>query len=302
LPTDPTSLAALAALSVPAAKLIDAVRGAIGLAYAPTHVRRMAKAEADAAVIGAEGAIRVDDVRERARLRFDSRAVRQQENIEAIVRGAVPELPESVSADPVDPDWIAEFFQQCENVSDEQMRTLWSKILAGEVAQPGRYGKRTLEAVRLLHKVEAASFTRLCAYVWMGDKEGIIPLVNAKYLEEKQIYYATFLHFASIGFLTVGIAISRVIHHGSSLDLDYHGRVFTLTPHPEPRTEPYPSFPAAFLTPVGIELAFISGADGDPAFPAVVTDALRGYGIDAVDKEPAKPNAESTTPTPHPKP
>jgi hypothetical protein len=261
-------------------------------------IRRMAQAEADAASIRAHGDVRAQEIRERALMVVESNAVRQQENRDAIVRGSLPELPEHVSDQPVEKDWTAEFFDQCENVSDPQMQTIWSKILAGEVAQPGSFSKRTLAAVRLLEKSEAESFTKLCGYVWLGHCEGLffrLPQVWT-YLETKGLYYASLLHFQSIGLLST--EASRIIHHGSTLELNYHGTAYVLTPHSEPRAIPYPAFPISLLTPVGIQLGHISGSDGDPDFPAVVATALKTVLIDMVAKEAP----DTQAPPPQPKP
>ena len=63
--------------------------------------------------------------------------MRRQWNIEEIVGGAVEALPSAVSTTPIEPDWVAEFFNQSQDVSNETMQSLWSRILAGEVASSG---------------------------------------------------------------------------------------------------------------------------------------------------------------------
>jgi len=284
-----------------AGKVVDAVRDYVGVRYEPTRIRRKALAEADAAIILANGDVRAQQVRAHALARLEFRETRRQDNIEGIVRGAIEAAPgPSTVADAaaIDPDWTAEFFDQCQDVSDAQMQTIWSKILAGEVVQPGRFSRRTLQAVRLLTKEEAENFSRLCGYLWLGDKEGIFfrsPSVFP-YLATKQITYGTLLYFESIGLLSLNAA--RMIPHGSSLELDYHGQLFTLVPMTEPRTLPHPQFFVALLTVVGLQLALISGAEGDPHFPAIVRTSLLSDGIVLNTKE--SPGAQ--TPPPQPKP
>lgn len=151
---------ALQAVSQPVVKLLDMAQAACGVAFEPTRIRRKAKAEAEALIIQ-------DDVNslllERAQARLEAKEVRRQKNIEAVVGVAAEELPAEVSKENVSPDWATRFFDKCQDVSDEKMRQLWGRLLAGEVAAPGSYSLRTLEAVALLSEREARNFARLCS-------------------------------------------------------------------------------------------------------------------------------------------
>jgi hypothetical protein len=293
--TIPTSLIDLRALSEPAGKLIDSVKDAIGAVYKPTHIRRVAKAEADAAAIHALGEVRVQDIHERAQVRAETRALRQQRNVESIVSRAVPELPATVSPDPVDPDWIADFFDQCANVSDSQMQTIWSKILAGEVARPGTFSPRTLHAVRLLRKDDADLFTRVCRYVWVGSNEIIYVHLDElnRYAEaQSDIYYASFIHLRSIGLVELQSYLVRNLLGNERMSLDYHGERFLLYP-----TEAIErALPIILLTSVGAELAPVAGATPDPAFPELVRTAVFAMGLTL------EPQPDAETPSPQPKP
>ena len=55
----------LKALAEPASKVIEAIRGAIGTLYEPTHVRRMARAEADAAAIQSKSKGEIQEIEDR---------------------------------------------------------------------------------------------------------------------------------------------------------------------------------------------------------------------------------------------
>lgn len=92
--------------------------------------------------------------------------VRHQKNIENIAQQASEMLPHEVSDEPVDPDWTADFLENCKNVSNEEMQSIWARILAGEVAQPGSFSKRTLAFVKTLSKQEAFLFTKFCNLLW----------------------------------------------------------------------------------------------------------------------------------------
>jgi len=72
----------------------------------------------------------------------------------------------TVAQEPVKEDWAAQFFEHCQDVSDEQMQVVWSKILAGEVAQPCSFSMRTLHAVKMLRSGDANTFTAYCRFLW----------------------------------------------------------------------------------------------------------------------------------------
>ncbi len=159
--------------SVPATKLIEAMHAAVGTVYRPQAIRReadaeayaievRARAEAKAHAIQAEGDARVQELAQRARNRLVTLELGRQENIDAIVEEALGLLPESVSDEPVDRDWMSRFFQECQDVSDEELRKLWAKLLANEVAEPGGCSRRTLTVLRDVSPNEARRFTELC--------------------------------------------------------------------------------------------------------------------------------------------
>ena len=64
----------------------------------------------------------------------------------------------------MDNDWTVNFFDKCRIVSDDDMQTLWSRILAGEANSPGSYSKRTVNFVSEISKEEADLFTSLCGF------------------------------------------------------------------------------------------------------------------------------------------
>lgn len=62
-----------------------------------------------------------------------------------------------------DHDWTARFFSSVQDVSSEEMQTLWAKVLAGEVERPGSTSTRTLSILRDLDQTTASLFRTLCS-------------------------------------------------------------------------------------------------------------------------------------------
>ena len=165
--------------SVALCKLIDAVRLGAGLVYEPIHVRRMAKAESVALVIRTETELALTKLRHRAAARLTNTESRRQQNIESIVEKASQELPEECSSTPVDQDWMAAFFDCCKDVGNDGVQGLWGKLLSHEVAEPGSYSRRALDALRLMSTYEAVLFSTIGFRVWGLDDWPILLIPDA---------------------------------------------------------------------------------------------------------------------------
>src|SRR4051812_35072101 len=105
----------LGEVSKPLTVLVERCCDVIGGAFLPFQIKRLAQAEAQA---------------EKIRVRGEE--TRKQVNMENILRGADPLLSETAKPADIESDWIANFFEKCRLVSDEQMQTIWSRILANE--------------------------------------------------------------------------------------------------------------------------------------------------------------------------
>ena len=178
----------------PTEKLMDSVKNAVGIAYEPRHIRKMADAKAyeinaiskalrensDVIVTYDKGNIianapEFEDFVKRTEYRLACQELRKQYNIESVIGNAYIELEtkENVSENPVDKDWLNSFFDSVANISNNQMQIIWGKLLAGEIEKPGTFSIRTLDTLRKLTQTEAELFSSLFPYIlrcW-GDAE-----------------------------------------------------------------------------------------------------------------------------------
>lgn len=225
------SLIDLSKVSKPADTLIKKISRATGAVFEPHQMRRVAKAKADAALIQAESEIQITELHRRAARRWIEEEARYQKNMEAIAAGAIPRLEGNSNADSMDDDWIANFFDKCRIVSDDDMKTLFSRVLSGEANAPGTYSKRTVNILSELDKSDAELFSKLCGFGWMiGD---VVPLVfdfeSEKY-NEFGINFGSLSHLESIGLAQVndltGFSLNdlpkkiTVLYYGKSLKLE----------------------------------------------------------------------------------
>ena len=74
-----------------------------------------------------------------------------------------------VSDKPMDADWFARWRDGAQRVSDNEMRTLWAKILAGEAVFPGSFRLRTLTTLQSLSPADARLIEEAAPFVVDGE-------------------------------------------------------------------------------------------------------------------------------------
>ena len=164
-------------LSKPANTLIEKVSGAVGMLYEPTHIRRIAKAEADAALIAANPGVGTSSLRRRAFRRWIAQEERQQTNMESVLEKTIPKLATGAAPDAVEDDWIVAFFEKARMVPDEQIQELWSRILAGQANAPGSFSRQTVNILADLDRRSAFLFRQLCRFC-VRIHADIVPFVH----------------------------------------------------------------------------------------------------------------------------
>lgn len=197
-------------LSEPLTKLVVSVSAAVAGYAKPYQIRRVAEADADALIIRTESEIESAELRYRAVERIGYREIRRQQNIESIIQRAADQLPDAVSEQPVDEDWIFRFFDISQDVSNQEMQELWARILAGEVTEPGSFSPRTLHILRLLQPDDALLFSRLCNYV--SDRCIILLHRNMdKYFNERGLPLESIMHLSSQGLARIDSDLSIIV-------------------------------------------------------------------------------------------
>jgi hypothetical protein len=247
------SIIDLGKLSKPISKLIESVSLCIGTLYEPTKIRRKAKAQADAALIKAEADIKKKELLQRAVNRFAFQEISRQENIENIIEIAAASLPEKVSEDPVDKDWMSRFFDDCKDVSNEDLQKLWGRLLAGEVSSPGYCSRKTLAILRDLSAKDGNLFKIMGNFLWSMQQEYVIPyfpdIGACVYLDKYNIKYNDLLQLDALGLIHSNLNILIDLTYGE--EIDYFDNKHICYWEPKNLTQSINVFP---LTKSGIEL------------------------------------------------
>ncbi len=250
----------------PIEKLIETVSQGIGVLYEPRRIRKAADAEAykleKLNEAEAKGLILKSDTEfeiiERAKERFAHKEINRQINLESIVEKATKHLGDSVSENPVDEDWRNRFFNKAQDVTNEEMQEIWSKILADEVTQPGKMSFRTLEIISNLSKNEAQIFETACKIAFNGGM--ILKPNNLNAFNDYGIDYSNLLLLRSAGLiydsdnLTVTFKIEPLLN-GAML---HYGKIIIICSKENSQEI---KFNQVKFTPAGTELMQIISPD-----------------------------------------
>ena len=194
-----TDIKDLSGLGEPAGKLIDAFRAVSATLFLPSHIRRVAKAKAESAILIAEGEAAATEIAARTRRRIEADDVRHQANLEAIAERASHHLPAKLPSASVDPDWVFHFRDEAKNTSNEDMQELWGRLLAGEMANPGRFSRRTVSLLRLLDPADAKEFAKLCQYI-IADGLLMVDWSHSR-IRNQEFRFEVLEHLESIGLI-----------------------------------------------------------------------------------------------------
>lgn len=272
----------LGELSKPATVLIEKVSKAVGGIAAPHQIKRVAKAEA--AVIKAQSDIEITDLHRRAAQRRIEEDARHQKNMEDITEKAIPHINENANPNDLDDDWIANLFDKCRIVSDEEMQSLWARVLVTEANTPGTLSKRTVNRLSDFDKSDAELFTNLCGFGWMIGK--VVPLV---FDFQADIYSRHGINFDTLSFLEViGLiqlseltGFSRIVIPKRGI-VSYYGKSLLLEIPADANNKL--SIGMVRLTKIGEELAPICGSQPVEGFYEYVKERWKEY-LPAAEKD-----------------
>jgi Protein of unknown function (DUF2806) len=286
---DTNSLVSLGDLTKPANTLVEKISDAIGGIFKPYQIKRVAQAEAEADKIHAVAQIEITDLQRRAMARFFAEEAKKQDNIEAITRKALPEVTEQARPDQVEDDWITHFFDKCRLISDNEMQSLWSRVLAGQANSPGMYSKITVEILSNLEKSDAILFSKLCSFGF--NIVGVFPLIydlNHSIYTDHGINFMTVSHLENLGLIHFD-HIAGYIRKGlgqKGFVQYFDNKVWIEFQKPENNEL---NIGHVLLTQTGQQLAPICGAQPREGFVDYVKEKWKGLGYKT------EPSAEKST-------
>ena len=173
-----------------------------------------------------------DELLERAKERKLIEYIKQEHNLETVIALTANEIKNNdtkVSDTSVDEDWLTRFFNIIENVSSDSMQIVWSKILAGEIIQPGKFSLRTLETIRNVSKDEAEIFQKIIPFV-INSSNNLFITNDRDILEKNGINYEMILRLGECGLINSNSLLSftlKVTNHDHVL-ISYNDRLIKI--------------------------------------------------------------------------
>ena len=272
------SIVSLGDLSKPADTLIKKISAAVGGVFKPYQIRRVAKAEAEADLIRAQSKIQITELYQRAMHRIVEEEAKKQENIEQITSQALPLLKETSNPDGIEDDWITNFFDKCRIISDQEIQSLWSRVLSGEANAPGTYSKRTVNFLSDIDKRDAMLFSQLCGYAWeIGTLVPFIDDLQHEIYKKNGITFSTLIHLDTIGLITFsGVGEYQRVELGKRLRVSYYEEAVELE-FPKDSDNAM-NIGKVRLTQIGQELARICGSVPVDGFKQYVLEKWKAQG------------------------
>ena len=287
------SLINLGDISKPATVLIEKVSDAVGGAFKPSQIKRVAKAEAEAEITKAIAKIEITELEQRGFQRFIFEESKKQENIEQITAKSLSQLNEEAKPEDIETDWIVNFFDKCRLVSDKEMQILWSNILAGEANQPGTFSKRTINFMESLDKEDAILFTKLCGFNWLiGNIQPLIYNDSAEIYTKHGINFNTLKHLDAIGLISFeNVSGYQKMGFAQEVIIVYQNTPFILEFQKEKENNLQTG--KVLLTSIGQELANICKPERVVDFEEYVMNEWikEGIKLSSPIKSPANPSA-----------
>ena len=264
-------------LAKPFDTLIKKIAKGVGTLYQPRRIRNVAEAEAEASKIKAESDIEITDLHRRAEQRRIEEEAKHQKNMEDITAKAAPHLNEDANPDAMDDDWVANLFDKCRIVSDDEMQSLWARVLAGEANTPGTYSKRTVNLLSDFDKNDADLFTRLCGFGWViGNVSPLVFDFQADIYNKHGINFNTLSHLKTIGLIQFeGLTGFSQIRLPKRFPTYYYGKILSLEVAEDANNELMTG--TVLLTKIGQELAPICGSQPVDGFYEYVKEQWKEY-------------------------
>lgn len=266
--------------------LIEKCSDALGGAFKPWQVRRVAQAQADARVIDAQATQQIENLAERAVDRQLGQSMREQKNIETIISMALPNVENDAKPEQIEEDWLANFFDKNRIISNDEMQKLWAQILAGEANSPGTFSRRTVNFLATLEPDEAASFRKTGSLVCkLSTSSSPTLIIDIKALDSLPIELSLdeLYHLSNIGLLSIEIKESTDDSgfecEGPNAEMHYHDETILIKNFDE--TDSGIQVGDVDFTKVGAELFSVCQPDICDGAIQYFTEyfALKGYEV-----------------------
>lgn len=110
--------------------------------------------------------------------------------------------PKTIDTNKFDFDWYMRFYESVGNISDEQMKDIWARILTQEIKEPNTISYKTIDALKSMRKQDAELFAKICRYsIRSSSTATFIPNYD-KYMKDENILYGEIVSLSEYGLIS----------------------------------------------------------------------------------------------------
>ena len=148
-------------------------------------------------------------IEERAYQRVLNEDILRQKNIEDVVQGAAEMLTHGelgTQTKFVDEDWLRQFKNCLQDISEKDMKLIWSKVLAGEIKKPKSYSIRTIHLLGKLSKDDADIITKIAPFT-LTDSSGRRVIIHERRKDNGLLEFSDLLFLSELGLLETSLNV-----------------------------------------------------------------------------------------------
>lgn len=180
---------------------------------------------------------------------------------------------------PIEADWLYRWRDCAAQVSNEEMQSLWAKVLAGEVKSPGAHSLRTLDFLKNLSRTEAEQIQRLCPFVI--NRQFIPTYGEMAHDPNGNMDYV--LHMQELGIISGVGGLGLTTTYRFTGNGPYMQAVLTLNKAILARTSDVNkalAMPIYRVTPLGKEVLSLNPMPAPETYVQAIGEAIKAQGFD----------------------
>ncbi|WP_083839258.1 DUF2806 domain-containing protein [Flavobacterium branchiophilum] len=139
----------------------------------------------------------------RTTIRIYETEIQRQLNLESIVQNTINQLDEKSKPENISKDWLNYFISTSQDVSEDELKKLWAKILAEECLAKNSFSKMTLDKLKVMTADDCKLFENLCLRVINTKNNSIIIKIseNTSFKDSYNFDFSSFIHLCDLGLL-----------------------------------------------------------------------------------------------------
>lgn len=151
-----------------------------------------------------------DDAATRLKLKELKREVNLRQIAMATAEEAINIPQEEISNEPVNPDWITQWQNRAQDVSDKDIQRLFAKILTGEVKQPNSFSFHTLDFLSKLTKKDAQIIALIGDFLISSQGMSFIFDPDLTFLPKKGLPFEIIMDLEEQGIISTGAGLLQI--------------------------------------------------------------------------------------------